>query len=118
MPFVKGQSGNPGGKPKEKLWRSAIERALERRKGKIDLKGIDEAADALISVAIDDMDISALKEIGDRLDGKSPQAIVGDPDAPIEMKMQSHFNDDDLKALGRHIDELRGIATTPSTKSS
>lgn len=104
--FPKGQSGNPGGKPKEKLWKSAIERALERRNGKINLKGIDEAADALIAIAIEKKDISALKEIGDRLDGKSPQAIVGDVDAPIELRMRDHFKDEDMIALKRHIDNL------------
>ena len=74
MPFVKGQSGNPGGQSKTKVWRNAIERAVARRAGKPDLKGIDDLADALLNAAATG-DIAALKEFGDRLDGKAAQAI-------------------------------------------
>lgn len=87
MPFEKGQSGNPGGRPKHKLWRSAIERALERRHDeKLDLRGIDMAADVLVDKALIDRDTVALKEIGDRMDGKAPQAITGEDGGPIETK--------------------------------
>jgi len=78
--FVKGQSGNPGGRSKEKIWRSAIERAVKRASSQ-GMEAIDELADALIKEAKSG-DIPALKEIGDRLDGKVPQAIVGDDDHP------------------------------------
>lgn len=74
MPFQKGVSGNPGGQPKNKIWRDAIERAVMRRQGKQDLKGIDDLADKLLEAAALG-DIPALKELGDRLDGKPAQAI-------------------------------------------
>lgn len=35
-------------------------------------------ADALIEKAITDKDVSAIREIADRIDGKVPQAVVGD----------------------------------------
>lgn len=38
---------------------------------------VDELADALIEAARD-KDVSALREIGDRLDGKAVQAIAND----------------------------------------
>lgn len=82
MPFLPGQSGNPGGRKKNRPWRDAIERAITRRN--IDgMEGIDALADALLDVATG-KDISALKEIGDRIDGKVPQAHIGsdDPDDP------------------------------------
>jgi hypothetical protein len=74
MPFVKGQSGNPGGQSKTKIWRDAIERAVARRAGKQDLKGIDVLADALLDEVIKG-NVVAIKELGDRLDGKAAQAI-------------------------------------------
>lgn len=74
MPFKKGQSGNPGGQQKVKVWRDAIERAVTRRAGKADLKGIDDLADVLLDTALSG-DIAAMKEFGDRMDGKPAQAI-------------------------------------------
>jgi hypothetical protein len=50
--FEKGQSGNPGGRQKNKIWTSAIERALQRRKGKVDLLAIDEAVRRIRSIAL------------------------------------------------------------------
>jgi hypothetical protein len=74
MTFKKGQSGNPGGQPKSRVWRDAIERAIARRAGKQDLLGIDELADRLIDTAFAG-DIPAMKEFGDRIEGKAIQAI-------------------------------------------
>jgi Family of unknown function (DUF5681) len=74
MPFEKGKSGNPGGQPKAKVWRDAIDRAVHRRAGKHDLKGIDNLADILLDCAMTG-NIAAIKEFGDRLDGKPAQAL-------------------------------------------
>jgi hypothetical protein len=63
------------------MWRDAIKRALARKSGSVEA-GLDAAADKLAKLAIDDGDKWALEEIGNRLDGKVPQAIVGDDDAP------------------------------------
>jgi hypothetical protein len=63
-----------------KLWRQAIQRALEKRaadNGRHSNAELDELADKLLC-ACSAGDLSALKELGDRLEGKPAQAIVGD----------------------------------------
>jgi hypothetical protein len=65
-----------------KVWRAAIMRALERRKPADErIQAIDELADQLIGLVAQG-DLGALKEFGDRLDGKPAQAIGGDDDLP------------------------------------
>ena len=85
---------NKGGAPKGnqnaikgRLWNNAINRALEiwdkesRFEGK---KALDALAMQLLQKCADG-DISALKELGDRLDGKPAQSVtVGeDPEKPF-----------------------------------
>ena len=61
-----------------KVWRSAIMRALKRRKPADERRqAIDELADKLIELVAAG-DLGALKEFGDRMDGKPAQAIVGE----------------------------------------
>lgn len=65
-----------------KKWREAIMRALARKSGSVEA-GLDAAADKLAALAIDQSDKWALEEIGNRLDGKPAQAIIGgDEDDP------------------------------------
>jgi hypothetical protein len=73
-----------GRPPKEKsfanMLRIAINEATED--GGTNLRKV---ADALVSKAVGG-DVQAIKEIADRLDGKVPQAVVGDADAdPINL---------------------------------
>ncbi len=60
-----------------KVWRSAIERALERRtQSRTDgIKEIDALADQLLTLVAQG-DLGALKEFGDRIDGKPAQALT------------------------------------------
>ena len=77
----------PSGPFADKLWRDAIRKAaLEQAEGKRGPKKLELAARALVNAAITG-DVSAAKEMGDRLDGKVPQAHVGgDPDSqPIRV---------------------------------
>lgn len=73
---------------KAKVWHGAIQRALDRRTaqrtdGRLE---IDVLADKLLD-AVSTGDLPALKEFGDRLDGKPAQVIVGDADAdPIQVE--------------------------------
>jgi hypothetical protein len=73
---------------KAKVWHAAIMRALERRTAKREdgQLEIDALSDNLIQ-HIDAGDLSALKEFGDRMDGKPAQAIIGggDDDPPIKV---------------------------------
>ena len=85
----------PGGAPLEnnnaskgKPWRDAINWALENHK-----RSQTERAQALRDIAtklIDNAlegDLPAMKELGDRVEGKPAQAIVGDPDQPLEVRI-------------------------------
>lgn len=87
MAWAPGQSGNPNGAPKRaKLWREAIERAIKRRE-QTDPQALEKLADKLL-VAIDSGDVGAMREFGDRVDGKVPQAVVGgdEDEAPITIR--------------------------------
>lgn len=76
--------GNQNG-AKGKNWRDAIRRALAHKYGSYD-KGLERLASALVAAA-EDGDLTALKEIGDREDGKPAQAVVGDRDAdPVQVE--------------------------------
>lgn len=60
---------------KAKVWTAAIERALDKR-GTSRIKALDALAEKLLVLA-DSGDLAALKELGDRLEGKPAQAITG-----------------------------------------
>jgi hypothetical protein len=81
MPFEKGVSGNPGGKPSHsaKLWRDALRVAVEEIDIKTKKTKLLRIAEKIADLAIAG-DIQAAKEIGDRLDGKPRQEI----DAVVE----------------------------------
>lgn len=70
MPFTKGRSGNPHGRPKAgQSFADALRMSLAGR-GPNGVKKLRMIADALVDKAIGG-DIAAIREIGDRLDGKS-----------------------------------------------
>lgn len=74
IPWKPGQSGNPSGRPKTKPFKEAIRRAVEA--AGTDTEKLDRLATALYAKALEG-DVSAIREIGDRLDGKVAQAIIG-----------------------------------------
>ena len=78
MAFVKGQSGNPEGKKPNKPFLDALNRAIAQD----DAKRVRQAAEQLLDLAAAG-EQWAVKELIDRLDGKPAQAIVGDPDNPL-----------------------------------
>ena len=88
MPWAPGQSGNPNGVPKRaKPWRDAINRAIKRRE-QDDPQALERLADAFLRKA-GEGDVSAFKELGDRLDGKVPQPIAGeDGEGPARMVLE------------------------------
>jgi hypothetical protein len=91
--FEKGQSGNPGGRPKEKPWRDALTIAIKDGDG-LRLRRI---ADAVVTLA-ETGDMQAIKEIGDRLDGKPAQQtiVTGDEDGGavnIIQRIERHIVD-------------------------
>jgi hypothetical protein len=58
----------------EKIWRDAVMRAVKRSAEGDDKQHLERLADMLVAKALQG-DISALKEIGDRIDGRPAQAI-------------------------------------------
>jgi hypothetical protein len=83
MAFQPGQSGNPAGKaPSQKSFAAMLKLAIHEAGSQPGTNKLRDVADALVSKAIDG-DIQAIKEIADRLDGKVPQGIGGDPDNPL-----------------------------------
>lgn len=75
-PFQPGQSGNPGGRPKEKAFRMALKAEIEAHPNTL-----PEIARKLIGKCRKG-DLAAIREFADRIDGRVPQAIVGDDDHP------------------------------------
>lgn len=74
------------------MWKQAILRALERRGAGDRLKALDDLAEKLL-MNCDDGDISALRELGDRVEGKPPQAINlgGQDDNPLKTSVKLEF---------------------------
>jgi hypothetical protein len=79
-----GKPGNPGGRPKYSgEWCDAIRKALLEEDKKTRQIKMHRAARSLVAKAIEG-DVPALREIGDRIDGKAMQ--------PIDMKVEGTFN--------------------------
>ena len=57
---------------KGKRWQQAIDRALESRSKRDGVQALDALAEKLLTLA-GAGDLSALKELGDRIDGKAKQ---------------------------------------------
>lgn len=78
------RGGQPGNRnaTKNKLWAEALNRALLAEDG----KKLRSLADKLIERA-ENGDVTALKEIGDRIDGKAVQIIAGDPENPLGLEV-------------------------------
>ena len=76
MPAPKVNAGEGGrkGPSNDKIWRDAIMRAVHRAANGEKTKRLEQLADQLVARGISG-DVPALKEIGDRLDGRPSQAI-------------------------------------------
>ena len=75
-------------KVKNKPWADAIARALARKAEGNKEGGLNLVADQLVTAAING-DQWAIKEIGDRSDGKAAQSVTvaGDSEAPLVHKI-------------------------------
>ena len=81
MPFKKGQSGNPGGRPKEKPFADALR--MEIAAAGEDHRALRRVARKLIENA-EAGDIRAIRELADRLDGKPIQAVDANVDVSTD----------------------------------
>lgn len=79
----------------ERMWRDAIIRAVKRREGKGSPRALELLASKLVASALQG-DIAALREIGDRLDGKAQQAIVAGDGGPLRVEI-IRFGESSLK---------------------
>jgi hypothetical protein len=76
-----------GRPPKEKSFANMLNVAIKEANGEGVTK-LRQVADALVKEALGG-NVAAIKEIAERLDGKVPQAIVGDNDEdPINHKVE------------------------------
>lgn len=71
-------------------WRHAIRRALENRSRIAQKEALDDLAEKLLA-ACDAGDLTALKELGDRLDGKANQSISGPDGGAIPVGIQVSY---------------------------
>ena len=95
--FKKGQSGNPGGRPKRAwTWATLLEEAVEEefttKDGKLTSGGKDFIAKKLVHMAIDG-DIQAIKEISNRMDGMPAQK------QEVDNKHRFELTDEQLKRI-------------------
>ena len=108
MPFQKGQSGNPGGKPEQKPFTDALRLAINRASG--DRKRLDNVASMLVAKA-EQGDVQAILAIADRLDGK-----------PVQQNENYNWNEHVFADLGPEmtdkqfsdmVDEIKRLDTSP-----
>jgi hypothetical protein len=73
-----------GRPPKERSFANMLNIAIKEAND-LGITKLREVADALVSKAISG-DVQAIKEVADRIDGKVPQALVGDDESdPINL---------------------------------
>jgi hypothetical protein len=91
VPFERGQSGNPKGRPRKgKSLTEALEKVLKQKR-EDGRKNYDALADTLVKLAIEDRNITAIRYIMDRVDGR-PTESININDANIESALATAFN--------------------------
>lgn len=73
---------------KGKRWADAIDRALAARSKVEGIQALDALAEKLLTLA-DEGDLGALKELGDRLDGKAAQSIEQKTELTASVEMSN-----------------------------
>lgn len=76
-----GQLGNQNA-VKAKRWQLAIDAALETRSRAEGVEALERLAEKLL-MKCEQGDVTALKELGDRMDGKPAQVITGENGDPL-----------------------------------
>ena len=67
---------------KARVWTAAIQRALDRRSRADQIHELDQLAELLIDLC-KQSDLGALREFGDRMEGKPHQSISGTDGGPM-----------------------------------
>ena len=79
MPFKTGQIANPTGINRRKPWADAVRIVMSEDDPKTQRPRLLLLAERLFAEAMAG-DMAAIKEIGDRLDGKPARGVIGYPD--------------------------------------
>lgn len=77
MTFQPGQSGNPGGRPKNKPFRDALMMEALAADNGDDCQAKKGSLRWNARQLLEKGDVSSIHEIADRLDGKVPQGVIG-----------------------------------------
>jgi len=85
-----GTVGNKNSSKENRVWGKVVRKLAVQE----DAKRIHKVAEALFRKA-EEGDISAIKELGDRIDGKSMQEITGNSDAPITVIVKTGIEEDE-----------------------
>ena len=80
--------GNKNSSKENRVWGKVVKKLAVQE----DFKRIHKVAEALFAKA-EEGDIAAIKELGDRLDGKASQEITGDSDAPITVIVKTGIDE-------------------------
>ena len=81
--------GNNYSSKQNRMWGNIVRKLAVQE----DYKRLHEVANALYEKAAEG-DISAIKELGDRLDGRVEQKVSGDSDSPVIVKVITGIDDD------------------------
>ena len=80
--------GNKNSTKDKRVWGKVVRKLAVQE----DYKRIHNVAEALFRKA-EDGDIAAIKELGDRIDGKSEQTISGDSEQPITIVVRTGIDE-------------------------
>ena len=80
--------GNKNSSKDNRVWCKTVKKLAIQE----DYKRIHKVAEALFRKA-EDGDVAAIKELGDRIDGKSQQEITGNSDQPITIVVKTGIDD-------------------------
>ena len=80
--------GNKNSTKNKRVWGKVVRKLAVQE----DYKRIHNVAEALFRKA-EDGDIAAIKELGDRIDGKAEQTITGDSDQPINIIVKTGIDE-------------------------
>ena len=83
-----GTVGNKNSSKQNRVWGKVVKKLAVQE----DFKRIHKVAEALFAKA-EEGDIAAIKELGDRIDGKASQEITGDSDAPITVIVRTGIDE-------------------------
>lgn len=106
---------NNAGKPR--LWREAINRALDRRARKRGLRSAMEALDELAEQfleAVSQGDIAAFRELGDRLEGKAREYVEMEITRHAEEMTDAELADIARRGSARAAEAQGGEEQSPS----